>query len=306
MKRIITFLLTGILSVSLLAGCSSQAGQPSAPSAPSTPAAPAKPNFDTSKDITVISREDGSGTRGAFIELMEIEEKDASGKKTDKTTKEAVIASKTDVMLTNVAGDNYAIGYVSLGSLNNSVKALKVDGVEASAANVKNKTYKVSRPFNIATKSAPTGVAKDFIDFILSAEGQKVVADGYIKINDSAPAFAGSKPSGKIVVAGSSSVTPIMEKLQEAYLAINPNATIEIQMSDSTAGMTGAMQGTCDIGMASRELKDSEKAALTPISIALDGIAIIVNNNNTLTDITSENVKTIYTGSATKWNEIIK
>ena len=235
---------------------------------------------------------------------MGIEEKGADGTKTDKTTNEAVIANKTDVMLTNVAGDEYGIGYVSLGSLSSSVKAVKVDGVEATAENVKNGTYKVARPFNIATKSDISDAAQDFIDYILSSEGQEIVSDGYIKINDDAQPYAGSKPAGKIVVAGSSSVSPVMEKLKESYLKVNTNAEIELQTSDSTAGMTGAMEGTCDIGMASRELKDSESAALTATPIALDGIAVIVNPQNPTDDMSTEDIKDIFTGTKTMWSEI--
>ncbi|MGN0149666.1 MAG: substrate-binding domain-containing protein [Clostridia bacterium] len=259
--------------------------------------------FKADRAITVVSREDGSGTRGAFIELFGIEEKDANGNKTDKTTTEAIIANKTDVMLTNVAGDEYAIGYVSLGSLSSSVKAVKIDGTEATPENVKNGTYKIARPFNIATKAEISDTAKDFIDFILSREGQEVVTNGYIPVNDSAQAYSGSKPAGKIVVAGSSSVSPIMEKLKEAYLAVNTNAEIEIQTSDSTSGMNGAIEGTCDIGMASRDLKDSELAELTPTAIALDGIAVIVNNQNPIANLTSDSVKTIFTGEVTSWSE---
>ena len=217
---------------------------------------------------------------------------------------EAVIANKTDVMLTNVAGDEYGIGYVSLGSLSSSVKAVKVDGVEATAENVKNGTYKVARPFNIATKSDISDVAQDFIDYILSSEGQEIVSDGYIKINDDAQPYAGSKPAGKIVVAGSSSVSPVMEKLKESYLKVNTNAEIELQTSDSTAGMTGAKEGTCDIGMASRELKDSESAVLTATPIALDGIAVIVNPQNPTDDMSTEDIKDIFTGTKTMWSEI--
>lgn len=262
--------------------------------------------FDTKKPISVVSREDGSGTRGAFIELFEVQQKDADGNKKDLTTKEAIIASKTDVLLTNVSSDKYSIGYVSLGSLSDKVKAVNIDGIKATTENVKNGSYKASRPFNIATKGEATGLTKDFIDFILSKEGQEVVAKSYITIDDSAPAYSGDKPSGKITVAGSSSVSPIMEKLKEAYCAINTNATIEIQMTDSTAGITGAIDGTCDIGMASRSLKDSEKEALTGIEIALDGIAVIVNNDNAITDLTSEQVKDIYTGTKTTWDAIAK
>ncbi|WP_426347915.1 substrate-binding domain-containing protein [Alloiococcus sp. CFN-8] len=260
--------------------------------------------FDSSEYISVISREDGSGTRGAFVELMGIEEKQQDGTKTDRTTEEAIITSKTDVMLTNVSGDEYAIGYVSLGSLNDTVKSLKIDGVEASSENIKNGSYAVSRPFNIAVKEDISEVAQDFIDFILSAEGQAVVSDSYIAVDDAAEAYSGSKPEGKVVVAGSSSVSPVMEKLKEAYEEINTNATIEIQTSDSTAGMTGAMDGTCDIGMASRELKDSELKSLTPITIAMDGIAVIINNENPLEDISTEAVKNIYVGETTTWDEV--
>lgn len=261
--------------------------------------------FDAENDITVVSREDGSGTRGAFIELFGIEEKSADGSKSDKTTKEAVIANKTDVMLTNVAGDEYAIGYVSLGSLSNSVKALKIDGAEATAENVKNGAYKVSRPFNIATKGQASEVAQDFVNYILSADGQKIVSESYIAVNDSAEAYSGTKPSGKIVVAGSSSVSPVMEKLKEGYLAVNPNVKIEIQTNDSTAGITAAIDGTCDIGMASRELKDSEiSAGLTSTSIALDGIAVIVNPANPVSELSREQIKSVFTGKVISWSEI--
>jgi phosphate transport system substrate-binding protein len=313
MKKVISILLVAVLSLGLFAGCAGTSTATTAPTtaattgatAAATPTAEPTSSFDTSKAISVVSREEGSGTRGAFIELTGVEEKAADGTKTDKTTKEAVIADKTDVMMTNIANDPYSIGYVSLGSLNDTIKALDIDGVKASAENVKNGTYKLQRPFNIATKGEAKGLAKDFIDFILSKEGQKVIVDnGYIAIDDAAAAYAGTKPSGKIVIAGSSSVTPVMEKLKEAYIAINPNATIEIQMSDSTAGMKAAMDGTCDIGMASRELKDTETAALTHLSIALDGIAMVVNNENPLSALTTEQVKSIYVGQITMWSEV--
>ncbi len=293
-KKIISVLLLSALAFGTLTGCGDKNGGD----------VEYGTDFDAEQEISVISREDGSGTRGAFIELFGIEEKDANGNKKDNTTKDATIAPKTDVMLTNVAGDDYAIGYVSLGSLNDSIVALNIDGVAATAENVKNKSYKISRPFNIATKGEPTGLAKDFLDFVMSAEGQKVVGDSYISIDDAAPAYAGDMPSGKIVIAGSSSVTPIMEKLVEAYRAINANAQIEVQMSDSTAGMQATIDGTCDIGMASRELKDSEKAELKDMAIALDGIGVIVNKNNTIKDLKAEQVKAIFTGEVTKWSEI--
>lgn len=289
-KKILSMIVLTTLALGVFSGCSK--GDDVAA------------GWDGANDISVISREDGSGTRGAFIELFAIEEKGEDGTRTDNTTKDATIASKTDVMLTNVAGDDFAIGYVSLGSLNDNIKALKIDGIEATAANVKNSSYKIARPFNIATKGEPTGLAKDFIDFVMSSDGQAVVSKSYIAINDAATAYAGEKPAGKIVIAGSSSVTPIMEKLVEAYKAINGNAEIEVQLSDSTAGMQATMDGTCDIGMASRDLKDSEKSSLTGLAIALDGIGVIVNNNNTTTDLTSEQVKAIFTGETTIWSEI--
>ncbi|MFR2077919.1 MAG: substrate-binding domain-containing protein [Lachnospira sp.] len=255
--------------------------------------------------ITVVSREDGSGTRGAFIELFGIEEKDASGKKVDNTTDDATITNSTEVMMTTVAGDEAAIGYTSLGALNSSIKALKVDGAEATAANVKNGTYKISRPFNIATKGTVSEVTQDFINYILSEDGQKIVeSNGYISQGNSG-AFTSNGASGKIVVAGSSSVRPVMEKLLEAYQKVNTGAKIELQESDSTTGMTAAIDGTCDIGMASRELKDSEKSAgLTNQVIALDGIAVIVNNKNSASNITSEQVKAIFTGETTDWSNV--
>ena len=257
-------------------------------------------------EISVISREEGSGTRGAFIELFGIEEKDDSGEKIDNTTEDAQVTNNTSVMMTSVAGNPQAIGYISLGSLDDSVKALKVDGAEATAENVKNDTYKIARPFNIATTEEVSEAAQDFISYILSQEGQKIVEDnGYISVAADAAAYAGTKPSGKIVVAGSSSITPVMEKLKEGYEAVNPNAEIEIQQSDSTTGMESTINGICDIGMASRELKDSEtEAGLKGQEIALDGIAVIVNNENSMSDITTDQVKDIYTGEITEWSDL--
>lgn len=256
--------------------------------------------------ITVVSREDGSGTRGAFIELFGVEEKDADGNKVDHTTEEASITNNTAVMMSTVAGDPYAIGYISLGSLNDTVKALKIEGVEATAENIKAGEYKVSRPFNIATKGEVSEVAQDFIDFIMSPDGQAVIEEnGYIPVDDIAD-FTSSEAEGKIVVAGSSSVTPVMEKLKEAYLAVNANAEIEIQQSDSTTGMTSAIDGICDIGMASRDLKDTElEAGLTPTVIAMDGIAVVVNNENPAEDLTVDQVKSIFTGETTVWGDVL-
>ena len=262
-----------------------------------------------SQTITVVSREDGSGTRGAFIELFGIEEKDASGKKVDNTTDDATITNSTEVMMTTVAGDEAAIGYTSLGALNSSIKALKVDGAEATAANVKSGTYKISRPFNIATKGTVSEVTQDFINYIMSSDGQKIVEDnGYIKEAADAKAYeAADGVSGKVVVAGSSSVTPVMEKLAEGYEAVNKDVTVEVQQSDSTTGVNMAAEGTADIGMASRDLKDEEKdLGLTATVIARDGIAVIVNKDNDVDELTSDQVKAVYTGETTTWEDLAK
>ncbi len=256
--------------------------------------------------INVISREDGSGTRGAFIELFGIEQKDEQGKKIDCTTDEADITNSTSVMMLNVAGNSSAIGYISLGSLNDTVKALEIDGTAASVENIKNGSYKIARPFNIATKETVSEAAQVFIDYIMSAEGQAVIEkNGYIAVAEDAQPFAGSSVAGKVVVAGSSSVTPVMEKLKEAYLVINPSAEIEVQQSDSSTGMNSARDGVCDIGMASRELKESElEAGLIPQVIAMDGIAVIVSNDNPINGLTSEQVRDIYMGKIANWSDV--
>ena len=271
----------------------------------------AAPKFNGKKSISVLSREDGSGTRGAFIELFGIEQKNAEGKKIDYTTDEAAITNSTAVMLTSVAGDSYAIGYVSLGSLNDSVKSLKIEGVQATVANIKNGSYKISRPFNIAVKENLSDAAQDFVNFIMSSEGQKIVEKNKyiaVEVNPSTGSSAAEKSniaSGKVVVAGSSSVSPVMEKLIEAYKNVNPNVKVELQTSDSTTGVTNAANGTCDIGMASRCLKETEKAkGLKEITMAMDGIAVVVNKANPLEDARIVTVRDIYMGKLQKWNEI--
>ncbi len=282
MKKIIA-LATAILMVLSMAACAEGASGP----------------------ITVISREDGSGTRGAFIELMGVEQKDENGDKVDMTTDEAIVTNSTSVMMTSVAGDSAAIGYISLGSLDDSVKAVTIDGVEPTVENVKSGEYAVARPFNIATKGEGSELTADFIRYILSAEGQAVVSEnGYVTVADDAAAYEAAGLSGTITVGGSSSVTPVMEKLAEAYKALNPDVTIDVQQTDSTTGMTSAADGIVDIGMASRELKDTElEAGLTPTVIALDGIAVIVNNDSSVTGLTTETVRGIYTGEITDWSE---
>lgn len=308
MKKIVAFCMAAALMVSALTGCSGSGTSSSGTSTggSSTPAQNSvTAEFDTSKEIAVISREEGSGTRGAFVELFGVEEKDASGTKIDRTTLEADITNSTSVMMTSVSGNPYAIGYISLGSLNNTVKALKIGGVEASVANIKNGTYEISRPFNIATLGTVSEAAKDFIQYILSAEGQKVVEkNGYIP-QDTAAAYTASGLTGKIVIAGSSSVTPVMEKLKEAYQALNSGVEIEIQENDSTTGMNSAIDGICDIGMASRALKDTEtQKGLTSTTIATDGIAVVVNKANPLENLTKHQVKAIYVGESIDWSEV--
>lgn len=263
--------------------------------------------WDSANDISVVSREDGSGTRGAFIELFGIEEKDASGEKVDNTTEEASVTNSTSVMMSTVEGNEYAIGYVSLGSLNNTIKSVKIDGAEATAENIKSGTYKISRPFNIVTKDKVSDVAQDFINYIMSPEGQKVVEEaGFIPMDD-VKEYKSNGATGKIVIGGSSSVSPAMEKLKEAYTALNPKAEIEIQTSDSTTGVTSTIDGVFDIGMASREIKDSELSkGIKPTVIALDGIAVIVNNNSEVEELTSEQVKDIFTGELLTWDEVVK
>ena len=304
MKKLVAVLAVVGMTGVMMAGCgsSSAAANTDSDAASQDQAS----DWDSSNDISIVSREDGSGTRGAFIELFGIEEKQGD-QKVDMTTEDAQITNNTSVMLTTVAKDDYAIGYVSLGSLDDSVKALKIDGAEATEENIKDGSYKVSRPFNIATKGDATGLAADFINYIMSDEGQKVIEDnGYIS-QGSNGAFTSDGSTGKIVVAGSSSVTPVMQKLIEAYKAINKDAEIELQESDSTTGMTAAMEGTCDIGMASRELKDSEtEGGLTAQVIAMDGIAVVVNNSNPMDEMSSDNVKDIFTGAVTTWDEVAK
>lgn len=277
----------------LLAGCSSNSGD--------------SESSDSGESINVVSREDGSGTRGAFVELFGVEQEDENGETVDMTTESASITNSTAVMMTTVAGDANAIGYISLGSLDDSVKAVKIDGAEATVDNVKSGDYKVSRPFNVVTNSNTelSDVAQDFMNFILSSDGQAVVAEeGYIPL-DGGEAYTASNLSGTVTVAGSSSVTPVMEKLAEAYQALNPDVTIEVNQSDSTTGVTSAIEGACDLGMASRDLKDSETSEGAQATvIATDGIAVIVNPESAVEDLTSDQVKLIFTGEITSWSEI--
>lgn len=290
MKKFAGVLLCVSLLATGLVGCGSD----------DSDSASSDSSFDSSSEIVVVSREEGSGTRGAFVELTGVEEDDV-----DNTTEEAIISNSTSAVMTTVAENSYGIGYISLGSLNDTVTAVAVDGVEATAENVDNGSYSISRPFNIVLGDSVDETSQDFIDFILSEEGQAIVSEnGYIEVENSG-AFAGGDVEGTVVVAGSSSVTPVMEKLAEAYEEINANVTIEVQESDSTTGITSVSEGTCQIGMASRELKDEETAlGLSSTVIAMDGIAVIVNNDNTVTDLSIDTIKAIFTGEITTWDEV--
>ena len=273
-----------------------------------TPAAEDSKGGDFSGLISPISREEGSGTRGAFIELFGIETKDTDGNKIDNTTDTAEITNSTSVMMTTVAGNEYAIGYVSLGSLDDSVKALKIDGAEASVDNVKNGSYKVVRPFNIVLGKKTSDAANDFVNYIMSADGQKIIEDnGYIPVDEGAAAYQASNAKGKVVVGGSSSVSPVMEKLVEAYSKANTNIQVDVQTTDSTTGVSSTVEGSYDIGMASRDLKDDETAqGVEGKTIAKDGIAVIVNNESSVDELSTDQVKSIFTGETTSWSDITK
>ena len=277
MKRFLALLSCAVLMAATAVGCGSQ-----------------------NEKITVVAREDGSGTRSAFSELMGIVKDDK-----DNTTDTAEVTNSTSVMLTTVAGNKAAIGYVSLGSLNDTVKAVKVDGVEATAENVKAGKYAVSRPFNIVTGKDLTPLAQDFISYILSTDGQAVVDEkGYISVTQG-EAYKASGQTGTLTIAGSTSVAPLMEVLADKYMALNSGVKIEIQQSGSSAGITSTVEGVCQIGMASRELKDSETAkGVTATKIAMDGIAVIVNKDNSYSELTSDQIRKIYTGETTRWSDL--
>ncbi len=290
-RKAIGLALCAVLSFGMLTGCGKDTTSGDSKGA--------------SGEISVVSREDGSGTRSAFVELTGVEEKDADGNKVDYTYEDAIVANSTEIVMTTVEGDENAIGYISLGSMSDSVKGLQVDGVDPTAENIINGTYTLSRPFNIVTNGQVSDAAQDFINFIMSEDGQKVISDnGYIEVDNSG-AFTSNGASGKVVVAGSSSVTPVMEKLQEAYQAINGDVEIEIQESDSTTGVNFTADGTCDIGMASRDLSDEETGkGLTATAIAMDGIVTIVNNANEITGLTKDQIKDVFRGNITDWSEL--
>lgn len=289
MKKFAAIFMCAALAVGALSGCSSNENSSTAD------------NSTAGNPISVVTREDGSGTRGAFVELFGIEDADGN----DAITQSAEISNSTSVVMTTVAGNPDAIGYISLGSLDNTVKALEIDGVAATVENINNGTYKVYRPFNIATKEGLSETAQDFVNFIMSEQGQAIVAEeGYISVENSG-SYTPSGKTGNVTVSGSSSVTPVMQVLKEEYETLNPDVTIELQQSDSTTGVNDAIAGTSDIGMASRALKDSElEQGVVGTVIANDGIAVIVNNESTVTGLTSEQVKGIYMGELTNWSEV--
>ena len=289
-KKLIALALSCVCAVGVfaLAGCSSGGDAASSDGV-------------TQGAISVISREDGSGTRGAFTELFEIEDADGN----DATAASAVVTNSTSVMMTTVAGDPSAIGYISLGSLNDTVKAVLIDGVAPSAEGIKDGSYKVARPFNVVAGENVSDVAQDFLGFVMSSDGQAVVDEDYVSIVENAQPYSASGKSGKVVVAGSSSVTPVMEKLAEAYEALNPEVNVEVQQSDSSTGIQSAIDGTCDLGMASRELKDSELSqGVKPVVIAMDGIAVVVNKDCAVDSLTSDQVKGIFTGEISDWSAV--
>lgn len=288
MKKFAAIFMCAALAVGALSGCSSNENSSTAD------------NSTAGNPISVVTREDGSGTRGAFVELFGIEDADGN----DAITQSAEISNSTSVVMTTVAGNPDAIGYISLGSLDNTVKALEIDGVAATVENINNGTYKVYRPFNIVTKEGLSETAQDFVNFIMSEQGQAIVAEDYISVENNG-SYTPSGKTGTVTVSGSSSVTPVMQVLKEEYEALNPDVTIELQQSDSTTGVNDAIAGTSDIGMASRALKDSElEQGVVGTVIANDGIAVIVNNENTVTGLTSEQVKGIYMGELTNWSEV--
>ena len=290
-RKLLALTLSLALALVFLAGCGGGEGAKTE-------------GFDDSKVISVVTRESGSGTRGAFIELFKIEVKEGETKK-DLTTANAITTNKTDVVLSTIAGNEYAIGYVSVGSLNASVKALRIDGNAATTANVKSGAYQISRPFIIATQGAADALTQDFIGFILSKEGQAVIeANNYVSVQDEAAAYVKAKAAGKLVVAGSSSVAPVLEKLKEAYEEINSDVKVEIQITDSSAGLKTLANGTCNLAMSSRALTAEESAQLTATTIAMDGIAVIVSQDNPLDELTSEQVRQVFTGELTTWGDL--
>ncbi len=260
--------------------------------------------FNSEKDITVVARDSASGTRGAFHEIMNIKVKENNTVE-DKLVVGALEFDGQDKVITAVEGDKYGIGYISLGSVSDRIKAVSVNGVKSTVENVKNGSYEVSRPFLLVTKGVESDLVKDFLKFSSSVKGQEIAVEmHYISAADKQTEYSSSGMSGIIKVAGSTSVTPLMEKLQEEYKALNPDVTFEMQSNGSSQGIKAAIDGSYDIGMSSRELKQEEESQLNRHILAIDGIAVIVNKENPINDISSENVTKIYTGEIAKWSSV--
>ena len=259
-------------------------------------------DFDVATDIHVITREDGSGTRGAFSEIANIVDENGD----DAITQSATVQNGTSAVMQGVAGDVYAIGYISLGSLDNSVKAVNVNGIEATPENIMSGDYEVARNFNVAYGGELSEVAQDFWDFMFSAQAQELVAEeGYVSVDTEATEYEAKALAGDITIVGSTSVQPIMERMAQAYREYNPDVVIDITAPGSGAGVTAAIDGTADIGMASRELSDEEQAQLSETAaIAVDGIAVILHLDNITEDLSLEDISGIYSGDITTWDAV--
>ena len=308
-KKIAALALSGVMTLGLMAGCSTTETETTPTTAPTVNQATSPTESEGASEanglnapITVISREEGSGTRGAFVEIMGVVDAD----EVDATVQTAEVVNSTAVVTQTVAGNQAAIGYISMGSLDGTVKAVAVDGVEGTVENVKNGSYTVSRPFNICYKEENlTDLGKDFVKFILSADGQAILGEKYIDVEENAEAYTASGLTGNLSINGSTSVGPVMIELAEAYMNLNSGVTIDVQQTGSGAGITATMDGSCEIGMSSRDLKEEELAeGLTPVKIAMDGIAVIVNEANPVTGLTTEQIRNIFLGNTTNWSEL--
>ncbi len=264
--------------------------------------------FDSSKNISVLVRETGSGTRGAFLEIL--------GLKGAADPTGAIVQTSTSAILTEVSGNNYAIAYDSLGYVDDSVKILKVDNVAPSAATVKNGTYAISRPLNVIYKEAIINsepVYQDYLAFLGSKEAEKMASDeGYVAIHDSTTSYTKTADYAgkKITISGSTSLQPLMVKLAAKYNEYHSEVTIEVAGGGSGTGYSNAENGTSVFGMISEEFNSTKAASCTPYTVCKDGIAVIVNKKNTLDSISKTDLATIYNPKAetpiTTWSQLIK
>jgi len=313
MKKVIALVLACMFALTALAACGGDSGadpvvvtEATPEPAPvqevdepdtQVPLAPPADDFDADRVIAVFTREDGSGTRDAFVSLTGVG---------DDMYVEAVVESETNQILTKIESNDTAIGYVSVGSLNPNVKALEIDGIAPSNETIMDGSYKLQRPLLVCVNADKENdpLVKDFIAFMISAEGQEQSASKWTVIDSDAPSYTSAGLSGVLKVGGSTSVEPLMQKLAEAYIALNPDVDIEISGGGSGTGINEATEGIIDIGMSSRNLKDEEKGALTATVIALDGVAVIINPANPITNMTTEQVRAIFTGEITRWNQL--